>query len=273
MYSVPRPTPPPLTPPPGANRSYPTVRAIMALMLREMSTRYGKNPGGYVWAILEPLGGIIILSLAFSVMMRSPSLGNSFILFYATGYLPFNLYQNISNNVARAISFSSSLLFYPSVTWLDAIFARFLLNSLTGLLVSYLLLTGILMVIDTRIVLEFAPMVAAMGMAMLLGLGIGTLNCALGGIFPTWDLIWSIATRPLFIASGIFFTMEDLPSKVQDILWYNPLIHIIGLMRRGFFPMYAAQYVSPLYVVAISLATLVLGLILMGRYHQDILNR
>jgi capsular polysaccharide transport system permease protein len=271
MYSVSK-TPAPLEPGQGANRHFATWRSVMALILREMSTRYGQNPGGYIWAVLEPLGAIVVLSLAFSLMMRSPSLGNSFILFYATGYLPFSLYQTLSNNIARAISFSKALLFYPSVTWVDAILARFLLNALTGLLVAYLLLTGILMVIDTRVVLDLAPMVLAMGLTMLLGLGIGTLNCALGGIFPTWDLIWSIATRPLFIASGIFFTMEDLPRSVQDILWYNPLIHITGIMRRGFFPMYSPQYVSVLYVLAIALVTLVLGLILLGHHHQDILN-
>ncbi len=272
MYSVSK-TPPPLEPGRGARRSFATWRAVMALILREMSTRYGKNPGGYIWAVLEPLGAILILSFAFSLMMRSPSLGNSFILFYATGYLPFNLYQVLANNVARALSFSKSLLFYPSVTWVDAILARFLLNALTGVLVAYLLLSGILAVIDTRIVLDFMPMVASMGLAMLLGLGIGTLNCALGGIFPTWDLIWSIATRPLFIASAIFFVMEDLPTGVQDILWYNPLVHITGMMRAGFFPMYSPQYVSPLYVLAVALISLVMGLILLGRYHRDILNR
>jgi len=272
MYSVSK-SPPPLEPARGVTRRFATMRSIMALILREMTTRYGKNPGGYVWALLEPLGSIVILSFAFAMLMRSPSLGNSFVLFYATGFMPFSLYNTLANSVARAISFSSSLLFYPSVTWVDAILARFLLNSLTGSLISYILLSGILAVIDTRIVLDFPPMVEAMGLTMLLGLGVGTLNCALGGLFPTWDLIWSIATRPLFIVSGIIFIMEDLPRTVQNILWYNPLIHITGLMRSGFFPMYTPQYVSQTYVLAIALGTLVMGLILLGRYHRDILNR
>lgn len=257
----------------SGRRSWATARTVVALMLREMSTRYGQNPGGYVWAVLEPLGAIIILSFGFSLMMRSPSLGSSFLLFYSTGYIPFHVYNALAGTVARSISFSKPLLQYPAVTWLDAILARFLLNALTGFLVGYILMTGILAVTESRIVLDFIPIVGAMALAALLGLGMGTLNCALGGVYPTWDLIWSIITRPLFIVSGIFYIYEDLPHSVQVVLDWNPLIHITGLMRSGFFPMYRPQYIDIWFVLGVSLATLFMGLVLLGRYHRDILNR
>lgn len=257
----------------GHVRKVPTARTVFALIMREMTTRYGKNPGGYVWAVLEPLGAIIILSYGFSLLMRAPSLGSSFLLFYATGYLPFNIYQSVSTSVARSISFSKPLLQYPAVTWVDAVLARFLLNLLTGILVTYLLLTAILAVTETRIVLDFVPIVGAMALAALLGFGVGVLNCSLSGVYPTWDIIWSIATRPLFIVSCILYIMEEMPTSVQNVLWWNPLSHITGLMRQGFFPMYQPQYVTPTYVVGVGLATLFLGLVLLGRYHRDILNR
>lgn len=254
-------------------RRFATMRTILALILREMSTRYGRTPGGYLWGIAEPLAAILVLSLGFSLVLRSPSLGTSFLLFYATGYLPFDLYQSVSNAVARAINFSKPLLKYPAVTWVDAVLARFLLNSLTSILVTALLLTGILAVIESRTVLDLVPMVEAMAMAMILGLGLGTLNCALIGLFPIWEVTWSIFTRPLFLASGIFFLYEDMPPLAQDILWYNPLMHVTALMRTGFYPTYSATFVNELYVLGLGLLFLTLGLILLGRYHRDILNR
>lgn len=258
---------------PGTAHRWASARVIVALILREMSTRYGKSPGGYAWAILEPLGAITILSFGFSLMLRSPSLGNSFLLFYASGYLPFNLYQTLSLTLARSISFSRPLLMYPVVTWTDAILARLILNLLTGLLVAYILITAIMAITDTRTVLDIGPMIGSMALAALMGLGIGALNCALGGLYPTYDIIWSIATRPLFIISGILFVYEDLPRSVQQILWYNPLIHVTGKMRAGVFSNYDASYVSNTYVLVVSLVCLFLGLLLLGRYHRDILNR
>lgn len=260
-------------PPPAVRRRLAAARVIVALILREMSTRYGRTPGGYVWAILEPLAAIIFLSIGFSLVIRTPSLGTSFLLFYATGYLPFHTYQNLSAMIGGALRFSRPLLKYPAVSWLDAVLARFLLNGLTNVLVSIILLTAILSVIDGRTVLDLPPVIAAMAMAILLGLGVGVLNCAISGLYPLWEVIWSILSRPLFLASGVFFLYDSMPPLAQELLWYNPLLHIIGLMRRGFYPTYTASYVDPVYVLAVSLALLVLGLLLLGRFHRDILNR
>ncbi|SFM76354.1 capsular polysaccharide transport system permease protein [Shimia aestuarii] len=237
-----------------------------------MSTRYGRTPGGYIWAVLEPLGAIMILSIGFSLLLRSPSLGNSFLLFYASGYLVLSLYQNVSVLVARALAFSKPLLIYPSVSWLDAILARFFLNTLTNALVAYLLLTLIIMLIETRIIFDAGPMVVAMGLTAFIGLAIGTLNCALFGLFPAWEAVWSIATRPLFLASGIFYTYEDLPTLAQDILWWNPLLHLTGLIRTGLYTNYRPDYLNLTYVLSIAVVVLCLGLLLLRRHHKTILN-
>lgn len=265
--------PPPQSPGTGVARSFRAGRTVLALMLREMSTRYGRSPGGYVWAILEPLGGIFILALGFSLLLKSPPLGNNFILFYATGFVPFLTYQNISNMVARALLFSKPLLQYPAVNWMDAVIARFVLNALTGILVGYIVLFVVLMMTESRAILDIGPIIRATGLVLLIGLAVGMLNCALNGLIDTWDMIWSIATRPLFIASGVLFLYEGMPPTVQNILWYNPLFHILGLARSGFYPTYEAAYVSELYVVCFSLIVLFLGTVLLRRYHRDILTR
>ncbi|MDK3020799.1 ABC transporter permease [Pseudodonghicola flavimaris] len=249
-----------------------TLRTTLALILREMSTSYGRTPGGYAWAILEPLGAIMVLSLGFSLVVRTPPLGTSFILFYASGYMPFDLYQVLARKVSKAINFSKPLLHYPAVTWVDAVLARFILNALTGITVTALLLTGILAVLDHRSAVDLTPVIEAMALAMLLGLAVGVMNCVLTGLFPVWDIAWSIITRPLFIASGVFFLYDNMPPLAQQILWYNPLLHITGLMREGFYATYNASYVNHVYVMGVSLAILTLGLILMGRFHRTILN-
>lgn len=269
---------PAVPPPVGAapkrvqTRPFATGRTIIALILREMSTRYGRSPGGYLWALLEPLGAVALMALAFSLLMRHPALGTSFLLFYATGHLPFTLYQSVMNVVARSLNYSRPLLMYPAVTWLDAVIARFLLNTLTGMMVSYILLTAIISLTDTGAVLQIGPILMAALMAAALGLGVGCLNCVLNGLFPTWEMIWSIATRPLFLASGVLILYEDMPRVLQDILWYNPLLHVTGEMRRGFYPMYSADYVSPVYVFLIALTCIAAGLVFLSRYHRTILN-
>ena len=211
------------------------IRVLGALMLREMGTKFGRSAGGYVWAIAEPLGGILLLAVAFSLALRSPPLGTSFILFYATGMVPFNLFNTMAKGVAGAIASNRGLLNYPVVTVLDAVFAKFLLNLLTALLVATVLFGGILLVIRPPVTLDPGRIVVAVALAALIGLGIGTLNCVLFGFFPTWRNVWSVLTRPLFILSGVFFTYESVPAQFQHLLWYNPLTHVIAVTRSGFY--------------------------------------
>jgi len=248
------------------------ARTVTALILREMSTRYGRSPGGYLWAIIEPLGAILILTIAFSLVLRSPPIGNSFILFFATGFVPFGAFQTISNLISRSLRFSGALLSYPVVTWVDAIVARMLLNSLTQILVSYIILGAILSLQADPVTLNPAPILEAMALALFLGLAVGTLNCALMGLVRVWDQVWSIVTRPLFLASGVFFLYDTMPKVAQDILWYNPVLHVTGLMRQGFYPSYDADFVSIPYVVGVSLVMLFFGVVLLGRYHRQILT-
>lgn len=264
--------PPPATPGSGTARSFRMGRTISALMLREMASRYGRSPGGYLWAVLEPLGMILFLSIGFSLLVRTPPMGTSFLLFFATGFVPFNLYQSISNPVTRTLNYSSALLSYPIITWVDAVIARFFLNMLTGIMVSYIMLAMIIATLDTPILFDITPTMGAMLLAALLALGIGTLNCALVGMVGVWEKFWSILTRPLFLISGVILRYEDLPESIQNIIWYNPLLHIVGYMREGFYPTYKATYFSPVYVIFVSLITLFLGVALLKRYHRQILT-
>ncbi|MGH1458134.1 MAG: ABC transporter permease [Paracoccaceae bacterium] len=247
-------------------------RSVLALMLREMGSQYGRSPGGYLWAVLEPLGYVIVMSMAFSLLFRAPSLGTSFVLFYATGYLPFTQYQNVSQAVARALRYSRALMNYPVVGWIDAVLARFLLNALTSVAVAVLLMAIILFFVDTRGLLDFSPILMAFAVASVGGLGVGLVNCALMGLFPVWEQLWNIATRPLFLGSAILYTYEDLPSMVGDILWFNPLVHVAGLMRRGVYSTYDASYVSLIFIWGVALGLVVLGMLLMHRFSRKILN-
>ena len=249
-----------------------TGRTVFSLMLREMGTTYGRSPGGYIWAVLEPIGMILILSLAFSLLVRTPSLGNSFVLFYATGYLPFQIYSGVETKTARALNFSRALLAYPSVTWLDAVLARFVLESITNATVFVIVMTGIIIAVDAHLILNFVPMIIGLLMAALLGLGIGMINSLLFSIAPIWQSIWSIVSRPMMIASGVLFILEDLPPLIQDILWWNPVMHATGVMRTGFYSTYHASYISLAYGFGVSIVLIAVGLLLLSAHYKTILE-
>ncbi len=254
------------------SRKAATLRAVLALILREMSTTYGRSPGGYIWAILEPAAGIALLTLVFSVGFHSPSLGTSFPMYYATGLLPFFVFLTTSNAVMQSIQFSRQLLAYPSVTYVDSIFARFLLALVTQIMVSFIVFAFIIFAFDTRVSLDFGNLLLAFALAALLGLGTGTLNCFLRSMLPVWQQVWGIVTRPLVLISGVIFLHDLIPQPYRDWLEYNPLVHVVGISRSAFYPYYHAEYVDIVFVLLCALIPLALGLVFLRRYKYDILH-
>ncbi|MBK8440093.1 MAG: ABC transporter permease [Rhodobacter sp.] len=241
------------------DRRFASLRSIGALMLREMATSYGKSPGGYLWAILEPVAGVAVLTFSFSFVFAKPPLGTSFELFYATGTLPFFMFITITNRVSRSLLHSKPLLAYPAVTYVDALIANFLVSALTELLVFYVVILGILALYDTRAVVD-TMLVAQLALTALFALGGGVVNSYLFVRWHVWHVGWSVMSRPLFIISGVFFMYDALPADLKEWIWFNPLIHVVGLMRAGFYPTYSDHYVSVLYVCGVSLVLILLAL-------------
>ncbi|WP_417242293.1 ABC transporter permease [Celeribacter sp.] len=247
-------------------------RVVAALVMREVGTSYGRTPGGYIWALIEPMAAITLFTIVLSVGLRlkSPSIGNNFMLFYATGYLPYALYLQTNRKVARSLKYSRRLLAYPRVTFVDAILARFLLVLGTNVIVIAILMTGIYVAFDLAPILDFSRILLAIGLAAILGLGTGVLNCFLMSRFAIWETVWVIITRPLLFVSTVLYAYEDIPWRFRDLLAYNPIVHMVGAMRSGFYPIYDAAYVNPGYVVAIALICMVYGFVLLHRWNQDI---
>ncbi|WP_207101578.1 ABC transporter permease [Paracoccus shandongensis] len=247
------------------------ARTVGALIMREVSSTYGKRVGGYLWVILEPIAGIVLLTLIFSVALRTPPIGTSFAVFYATGLMPFMFYGTLSAAVASSISFSKPLLSYPAITVTDAIISRALVNSITGLLVGYILFSILLGIEETRTNPQIGQIALAYGMAFVLALGVGSVNAFLFAALPEWQSLWIIVNRPLMIVSCVLFMYDDVPHPYDDYLWWNPLIHVVGQMRKGFYLTYPGDYISPVYVFSVGLVLWVIGTALLLRYHREIL--
>lgn len=254
-------------------RSFPASRTIAALMLREISTRFGRQPGGYIWAILQPLAMIVLMAMAFAVLARVPSLGVSFILFKATGMIILQLFVVPARMVGSSLSYSRALLSYPGVTWIDAVLAQFLLNLLVTIIVTIIILAGDIWIEGVSLILDWNMILSAVALTALMAFGFGVFNAFMMERFDVYGNLWQILTGPLMLVSGILILFDDMPQFAQDILWYNPLVHTVGMMRAGFYSVYEPQYVSVTFVLICSMVPMVLGLVLLRRHNRELLIR
>lgn len=239
-------------------------RIVAALLIREMASRFGSRPGGYLWAFLEPAGYVLLMTIVFQAVIRAPALGLSFPLFYATGYLSFHFYQSTLNYVKGSISGNKSLLSYPAVAPIDTIIARFILQVGTLAVVTVAVMYVIIeFEMRTAPTIDWAPVLQAFVFANLLALGFGMCNIILFAIFPFYESVFGIVTRPLLLVSGVFFIPDSLPHPFREMVLINPIAHVIMLFRTGFYPEYRAIGLNVDYLYACTITGLFCGLLLL----------
>ncbi|SFR64507.1 ABC transporter permease [Litoreibacter janthinus] len=248
-------------------------RPVATLMLREIATTHGRSLGGYGWIILEPVAAVSLLSLVFSLFFKNPPLGNSFAMFYASGYLAFATYSDVAQKTALSLRYSRPLLAYPVVNWLDAVLARFALAMLTHTLIWMVVVSGITLVEGLPLNLDPITLAASLVLAALLGLAIGAMNIVLFEFFPVWERVWAIINRPLFMLSGVLFLPDQLPQPYKDWLWYNPIVHVIAVARDGIYRHYSFDPQGVACVIGLALILMVLGIVFLARHARGrILN-
>jgi capsular polysaccharide transport system permease protein len=237
-----------------------TARVVAALLLRETRVRFGRSQIGYLWAVLEPVGGIVIFAFVFHVIGRVPDVGQSLYLFLALGMLGYSLQRRLAVQLGSAFEANQALLSFPIVRRVDTLLARGILETATSLLSMGIIIAGLMIIEDVPPPAHLDIFVGGIAALALLGFGLGTINAVLNSHFGSWRHIEGLLHRPLFLMSGIFYVPSMMPTAVTDILVWNPILHGIDWLRYGYYEGYRPDFIAFEYLLGWGLATTLIGL-------------
>ncbi|WP_369423945.1 ABC transporter permease [Methanooceanicella nereidis] len=71
---------------------------------------------------------------------------------------------------------------------------------------------------------------------IIVGLMFSSLSMFFTSIVPTIDSFnyyFTLLVSPMFLLSGVFFPIENLPPIVKDISWWLPLTHAVNIIRSA----------------------------------------
>jgi capsular polysaccharide transport system permease protein len=236
------------------------VRIVATLVLRETRATFGTSQIGYLWAILTPSISVGLLAFIFSLIDRQAPFGASLAVFFATGILTIEFFNKLSNTLMTAFQANKALLTYPLIKEADTLYARTILISSTYALIM-LIFFGVLMMIGAgEVPARPEVVIQAFAATIFLGLGFGALNAVLVSVWDSWLHIEKVLTRPLLFISGVFYVPSRLPTEAKEILYWNPVIHLVEWMREGFYANYNSSIFNPHYPLFVALMMLLLGL-------------
>jgi capsular polysaccharide transport system permease protein len=247
-------------------------RVLLALMLREARTRYGRRQAGYLWALIEPILHISVIMMVYSYMSRPCPLGDSLPLFLATGVATFLGWRNLMNRTRGGYGSNAALLTYPIVKIPDVFLGRALLELATWYLVTVILIGALILMGHGDLPRNPLVMLEAMLALFCIGVGVGICLGLLTEFVPSLGSFLNMPMRILYFASGVFILPDSMPPAIRDILAWNPILHGIALFREGYYKMYESHMLDVGYLWTWAIASLLVAFIVERMARKAIRN-
>ena len=209
-------------------------RVIHALLLREMTTRFGRDQVGFLWIFFEPLVLALAIGLVKYLIVQTSNHGVPPFLFGVIGYAPFFAFRSIINQASSAVSANMTLLYHRQVKLLDVMLARSLLQTAVVSVVLLLVIGGAIWIVD--MIPHSTPLlVGGLLLMILFSHGIAMLVAAASATFEMTDRIVAPLTYLALPFSGAFISMHTLPPSWREVMLWNPQVHFHEMMRDGMF--------------------------------------
>lgn len=240
-------------------------RAIMALLLRELKTRFGKYQLGYAWAFIEPLGTIAVIYAVLKAFSGAAYPGISLPVFLGVGAIINSLFVEITNRSIKAIEANSTLFNYRPIRPIDTVIARMLLETILHMSV-FTVLAGLFWFFGGDVEVHDLPtLLLVFFLLAMLACGIGILYMLVTDAYSDADKVLPMLNRPLFFISGVFFSVKNIPPEYGALFLWNPLFHAIELTRGAVASSYHVEGVSLTYLAMCAMGSLTFA---MALYHR-----
>ena len=236
---------------------------IYALLLRELSSRFGKSRGGFIWVLVEPVAHLVVPVLVMSFIRNRVLPGVEYPVFLLYGFLPFLVFKAICLQIVNGVNVAKGLLSYRQIHLMDVFAANAMAYVVIQAVVFALVLSGMALfgfdVLPPRPV-EFAGVVI---LTVMLAFGLGLVLAAVASLIPDARSVIAIMFMPLYLVSGVLFPITRFPDEMVRWMAINPVLHLVELSRvaavEGYEPM---KYLSITYPVTLALVSTTVGLML-----------
>lgn len=229
---------------------------------REVKARYKQSILGYFWVILNPLAQMLVMSFAFSIILRIPTNASSNIpysIFLFVGLLPWTLFANSLSSSCSSLINSSSLItkiYFPrSILVLSTTIAK-IIDFLFALsiLIIYMIIYHVPININ---ILWIFPIFF---IQQIFTLGLSLFFAAANLLYRDIQYLLTLIITLWFYLTPVVYPADIVPSKFKIFFQLNPMAVIINAYRQTVLGGGTPNYMSLLIATIVSLIFLLLGL-------------
>ena len=199
--------------------------------LREIRVRYKQSILGGIWAILQPLSTMLIFTLIFGVIVKVPTDGIPYPIFFYSALLPWTFFSSSISfavpSLINNLNLVTKIYFPREILPIGSIIAAFI-DFIVASLLYFILL--IIYQVPIKMSLLWLPILLAM--QILLTLGISFLGAALIVSYRDIRFIIPLGLQLWMYLTPVVYPLSIVPDRFRFLYMLNPMAGIIDSYRR-----------------------------------------
>lgn len=203
---------------------------VLQLVRRDVLTRYKRSVLGVAWTLLNPLGMMLVLTLAFSQIFRFGT-DYSYPAYVLSGLLAWNFFSQTTTAAMVNLVWGGGLLnriYVPRASFAVAAIGTGMVNLVLATIPMLLVL------IITKVPLrwEFLFLPVPMLLLAAFSLGLGLLISTIAVYFPDVSEMYQIILTAWMYLTPIIYPLDIVPK--QFLIWVtrlNPLYYLVHVYR------------------------------------------
>ncbi len=233
-------------------------KVIKALMIRELTTRFGRENIGFLWIMAEPMLFAGLVGVLWTYMKGSQEHGIGIVAFVVSGYLPLTFLRNTFNRCTSIFVANGSLLYHRQIKLVDFIFVRVLIEFI-GTTMAWIFMGSILSAFN------LFPVPDDLGITLLgwflyflFVLSVGFIIAPLSEMSEILEKLLPVTVYLAIPFSGTFNMVSWLPPAAQEVVLWSPMVSAMEMIRSGLF----GHSVRPYYDVTVPIVGTVICMII-----------
>ncbi len=231
---------------------------ILQLVRRDILTRYKRSFLGVAWTMLNPLGMMLVWTIAFSQFFKSADLP-SYPAFVLNGLLAWTFFSQTTTASMVNLVWGGGLLnriYIPRSSFAIAAMGTGLVN------IGLSMVPLIIVMLVTGLSLHWTLLFVPVSILILAGfaLGVGLLLSTLAVYFPDIAEMYQIVLTAWMFLTPVMYPETILPAAYRSIITtLNPMYHMVKLFRIPLYYGRLPNLLELLVPLLISLVVLTIG--------------
>jgi len=228
---------------------------------REVKSRYKQSILGYFWVILNPLAQMLVMSFAFSIILRIPTNAASNIpysIFLFVALLPWNLFANSLSSSAASLVGSASIItkvYFPrTILVLSTIIAKII-----DFLFALIILIIYMIIYQIPINLNILWVIPIFFIQQIFTLGLSLFFAASNLLYRDIQYLLTLIITLWLYLTPVIYPADIVPDKFKIFFQLNPMAVIINAYRQTVLGGGSPNLLSLFIALTVSILTLYAG--------------